>query len=122
MLAAGGGAIVNTASIAGLVADPGMAAYVAAKHGVIGLTKAGAIDYATRGIRINALAPGLIETPMTRPWFDDPAFRAQLPRFNPMGRAGMPEEIAGMALFLCSPLASFATGQTFVVDGAQTAH
>jgi len=122
MLKAGGGAIVNTASIAGLVADPGMAAYVAAKHGVIGLTKAGALDYARRNIRINALAPGFVQTPMTQRWIDDPAFLKVLLEHSPVGRAAQPEEITGMVLYLCSDLASFATGQTFVVDGAQTAH
>ncbi len=122
MLAAGGGAIVNTASIAGIIADPGMAPYVAAKHGVIGLTKAAAIDYATRGIRINALAPGLVHTPMTQRWLDDPAMRGVVLAGPLMGRAAEPEEMAGMVLFLCSPLASYATGQTFIVDAGQTAH
>lgn len=122
MLKAGGGAIVNTASIAGLVADPGMAPYVAAKHGVIGLTKAGAIDYARNNIRINALAPGFVQTPMTQRWIDDPEFRKVLIAHSPVGRAAQPEEITGIVLYLCSDLASFATGQTFVIDGAQTAH
>jgi len=122
MLRAGGGAIVNNASIAGLVADPGMAPYVAAKHGVIGLTKAGALDYARQNIRINALAPGFVATPMTQRWLDDPAFRAALLAHSPVGRAAAPEEITGIVLYLCSDLASFATGQTFVIDGAQTAH
>ncbi len=122
MLEAGGGAIVNTASIAGLVADPGMAPYVAAKHGVIGLTKAAALDYAKQNIRINAIAPGFVATPMTQRWIDDPEFRAVLLAHSPVGRAAQPEEITGIVLYLCSDLASFATGQTFVVDGAQTAH
>ena len=122
MLRAGGGAIVNTASIAGLVADPGMAPYVAAKHGVIGLTKAGAIDYARHNIRINALAPGFVQTPMTQRWIDDPEFVKALMANSPIGRYAKPEEITGIVLYLCSDLASFATGQTFVVDGAQTAH
>jgi len=122
MLRAGGGAIVNNASIAGLVADPGMAPYVAAKHGVIGLTKAGALDYARHNIRINALAPGLVHTPMTQRWLDDPQFREVLLAHSPVGRAARPEELTGIVLYLCSDLASFATGQTFVVDGAQTAH
>ena len=122
MLKSGGGAIVNTASIAGLVADPGMAPYVAAKHGVIGLTKAGAIDYARHNIRINALAPGFVQTPMTQRWIDDPEFVKALMANSPIGRYARPEEITGIVLYLCSDLASFATGQTFVVDGAQTAH
>lgn len=122
MLGAGGGAIVNTASIAGVIADPGMAPYVAAKHGVIGLTRAAAIDYAKHGIRVNALAPGLVETPMTQRWLDDPAMRDIVLAGPLMGRAAQPEEMAGMVLFLCSPLASFATGQTFIIDAGQTAH
>ncbi|MFO1400620.1 MAG: SDR family oxidoreductase [Steroidobacteraceae bacterium] len=122
MLKAGGGAIVNTASIAGLVADPGMAPYVAAKHGVIGLTKAGAMDYARQNIRINALAPGFVQSPMTQRWIDDPEFMKLLMANSPIGRYAKPEEITGIVLFLCSDLASFATGQTFIIDGAQTAH
>ena len=122
MLAAGGGSIVNTASIAGVIADPGMAPYVAAKHAVIGLTKAAAIDYAKSGIRVNALAPGLVETPMTRRWLDDPAMRQIVLSGPLMGRAASPEEIAGTVLYLCSSMATFATGQTFIIDGGQTAH
>ena len=76
MLQNGGGAIVNNASIAGMIADPGISAYVAAKHGVIGLSKAAALEYAGKGVRINALAPGLVETAMTKPWFDDPNIRS----------------------------------------------
>ena len=122
MLKAGGGAIVNTASIAGLVADPGMAPYVAAKHGVIGLSKAGALDYARHNIRINAIAPGFVQSPMTQRWIDDPEFMKVLMANSPVGRYAKPEEISGIVLFLCSELASFATGQTFIIDGAQTAH
>ena len=76
MLQNGGGAIVNNASIAGMIADPGISAYVAAKHGVIGLSKAAALEYADKGVRVNALAPGLVETAMTKPWFDDPNIRS----------------------------------------------
>jgi len=122
MLRNGGGAIVNTASVAGLVADPGMAPYVAAKHGVVGITKAAALDYATRNIRINAVAPGLVATPMTERWLADPAFKEKLLQNSPIGRAARPEEIATTVLYLSSDAASFVTGQTYVVDGGQTSH
>ena len=91
MLKAGGGAIVNTASVAGVIGDPGMSPYVAAKHGVIGLTRAAAVDYATKGIRVNALAPGLVETPMTEGWLKDPAYREMVVGNSLMGRPARPE-------------------------------
>lgn len=122
MVAHGGGSIINTASVAGIIGDPGMATYVAAKHGVIGLTRAAANDYGASGIRVNAIAPGLIATPMTERWLADPTMRDILLAGSPMGRAAAPEEITGIVLFLASDLASFATGGVFTIDGGQTAH
>jgi NAD(P)-dependent dehydrogenase (short-subunit alcohol dehydrogenase family) len=122
MLQNGGGAIVNNASIAGMIAEPGVSAYIAAKHGVIGLSKAAAVEYANKGIRINALAPGLVNTAMTKRWFDDPDMSAYFIANTPIGRVSQPVEIANMVLFLCSDLASFAVGQTFVIDGGYTTH
>jgi NAD(P)-dependent dehydrogenase (short-subunit alcohol dehydrogenase family) len=121
MLRTSGGAIVNTASIAGLIAEQGISSYVAAKHAVIGLSKAAAVEYASQGIRINAIAPGLVETPMTRHWFDDPQMRQFFLTNSPIGRFAQPEEIANMVLFLCSERASFTVGQTFTVDGGYIA-
>ncbi len=115
MLAQGGGAIVNTASIAGLAGLPTSSAYVAAKHGVIGLTKTAAIEYAEAGIRVNAVCPGYIKTPMTEEVMTrrGEAILAQ----TPLRRMGAPEEIAEMVVWLCSDRASFATGAAYNVDG-----
>jgi NAD(P)-dependent dehydrogenase (short-subunit alcohol dehydrogenase family) len=118
----GGGAIVNTASVAGIVADPQMSAYVAAKHGVVGLTKAVAIEYAQQGIRVNAIGPGFVATPMTQAWLESEEFKAAFFAQNISGRAAQPEEIAGTVLHLCSDAASFINGSLFVIDGGQTAH
>ncbi len=122
MLKNGGGAIVNNASIAGIIAEPGISSYVTAKHGVIGLSKAAAVEYANQGIRINALAPGLVNTAMTKTWFEDPNMRAHFLANTPIGRFSEPDEMANMVLFLCSDFASFAVGQTFVIDGGYTTH
>jgi len=121
MLQGGGGAIVNNASVAGVIAEAGISTYAAAKHGVIGLSKAAALEYASKGIRINALAPGLVETAMTKSWFDDPTMRNYFLANSPIVLFAQPEEIAGMVLFLCSDFASFAVGQTFAIDGGYTA-
>lgn len=121
MVKSGGGTILNTASIAGLIAEKGISAYVAAKHAVIGLTKAAAVEYAGQGIRINALAPGLVQTPMTKGWYDDPQMRQFFISNTPLGRFAQPDEIADMVLFACSDRASFAVGQTFTIDGGYTA-
>jgi NAD(P)-dependent dehydrogenase (short-subunit alcohol dehydrogenase family) len=117
MLAQGRGAIVNTASVMGLVAHTG-AAYVASKHAVLGLTKSFALAYAPHGIRVNAVCPGWIETPMTRPIFDErPAVEARVVAGTPLGRLGTPEEIAEAVVWLCSDAASFVTGHGLVADG-----
>jgi NAD(P)-dependent dehydrogenase (short-subunit alcohol dehydrogenase family) len=115
MQAQGGGAIVNTASVAGLVGLPTASAYVASKHGVIGLTKTAAIEYAEQNIRVNAVCPGYIQTPMTR----DAVQRRGDAMFDrvPMRRLGQPEEIAEMVVWLCSDRASFVTGSAYTVDG-----
>jgi NAD(P)-dependent dehydrogenase (short-subunit alcohol dehydrogenase family) len=118
----GKGAIVNTASVGGVIADPNMSAYVAAKHGVVGLTKAAAIEYAQSGIRVNAIGPGFVVTPMTQHWADSDDFRAAFFAQNISGRAAQPEEIAGTVLHLCSDAASFINGSLFIIDGGQTAH
>lgn len=122
MAEAGRGAIVNTASVAGIRADPGMAPYVAAKHAVAGLTKAAAIDYAAQGIRVNAIAPGLVRTPMTERWLNDPAIRDRVLADSPIGRAAEPEDIAALVLFLGSDMANVITGAVYPIDGARTAH
>jgi len=115
MLAGGGGAIVNTASIAGLVGLPTASHYVAAKHGVIGLTKTAAMEYATDNIRVNAVCPGYILTPMTK---DGVARRGEeLLNKVPMHRLGKPEEIGETVAWLCSERASFVTGSSYTVDG-----
>jgi NAD(P)-dependent dehydrogenase (short-subunit alcohol dehydrogenase family) len=121
-LSVGGGTIVNTASVAGIVADPAMSPYVAAKHGVVGLTKAVAIEYAQAGIRVNAIGPGFVATPMTQAWLDSEEFKAAFFAQNISGRAAQPEEIAGTVLHLCSDAASFINGALFIIDGGQTAH
>src|SRR5690606_31537194 len=107
-------------SVAGIFPEAGSGAYVAAKHGVIGLTKTAAIENAHQGIRVNALAPGWVRTPMTKGWDEDEELNAKLKAAAPMHRGAEPEEIAGMVQFLCSDAASYVTGQTYAVDGGQT--
>jgi NAD(P)-dependent dehydrogenase (short-subunit alcohol dehydrogenase family) len=117
-----GGSIVNTASGLGLVGLEGQAAYVAAKHGVIGLTKAAALEYSARGVRVNAVCPGVILTPLLQEVVEsDPNFAAAVESAHPMGRFGQPEEVAAAVVFLVSDRASFITGHTLSVDGGYVA-
>jgi NAD(P)-dependent dehydrogenase (short-subunit alcohol dehydrogenase family) len=116
----GSGAIVNCSSLGGLVGLPGRAAYHATKHGVIGLTKSAALDYAAKGIRVNAVCPGCIDTPMGDGI--DPAAMQEFLRDQPIGRMGRPDEIAAAVLWLCSPGASFVLGVALPVDGGFVAH
>ncbi len=118
MLKQGSGAIVNTASGAGLVGVAGMSAYVASKHGVVGLTKTAALEYAKSGIRVNAVCPGLIQTPMVERLTNaQPQLGEALVAAEPIGRTGRPEEIAESVVWLCSDAASFVTGHAMSVDG-----
>lgn len=120
MLASGGGAIVNTASSLGQVAIPGASEYVAAKHGVVGLTRAAGADYGARGVRVNAVLPGIIGTPMIARLSSDPAFSAMFDRLrdrHPIGRFGEPSEIGEAVAWLLSDAASFMNGAAVAVDG-----
>lgn len=123
MLRQGGGAIVNTSSQGGVTGFPGQAAYIACKHAVIGLTRTAAIDYAAQGIRINAVCPGVIRTPMAEELLRrNPDLEQELVRDIPAGRMGRPDEIAHAVLWLCSDDASFVDGHALLVDGAFSIH
>lgn len=118
MLVQGGGAIVNCSSVAGLVGFPQLPAYAASKHGLIGLTRTAALEYAQQGIRVNAVCPGVIRTAMVERFtHGDPANAAALLALEPVGRMGTPEEVAAAVLWLCSDAASFVTGHALAVDG-----
>lgn len=121
MLKSGGGAIVNTSSINGLVGNPAQPGYTATKHGVVGLTRHGALRWAKAGIRVNAVCPGVIETPMTAPLTANPDMKKLLDSMTPMGRMGQAHEIASAVVWLCSDQASFVTGHALVIDGGATA-
>ena len=121
MLDVGGGAIVNTSSGAGLIGFPGQANYVAAKHGVIGLTRAAALEYVTRGIRVNAICPGTARSRMVDEWLDGSAeAEAEVAALHPIGRIAEPDEIARAAVWLASDAASFVVGVALPVDGGYT--
>jgi len=121
MLEDGGGAIVNTSSIAGQVGFPEISPYAASKFGVIGLTKTAALEYSGEGVRVNAVCPGVIDTPMVaQAREDDPESMDQAVAATPVGRLGEPEEIGDAAVWLCSEDASFVTGEAMTVDGGYT--
>lgn len=120
MLEDGGGSIVNTSSIAGKVGFPEISPYVASKHGVIGLTKTTALEYSEAGVRVNAICPGVIDTPMVDRASGDNESVNQAIAATPIGRLGEPEEIGDAAVWLCSDDASFVTGEALVADGGLT--
>jgi NAD(P)-dependent dehydrogenase (short-subunit alcohol dehydrogenase family) len=122
MLRRGGGSIVNVASVAGLVGFPALSPYVASKHGVVGLTRALALEYATQNIRVNAVCPGVIDTPMVqRAGEVTPEMLEAVTQMEPVGRMGTPEEIAQAIYWLCSDAASFITGEALAADGGYVA-
>ncbi len=120
MLKTGGGSIINTASVGGSIANPGLAPYIASKHGIVGLTKVGALDYARQGIRVNAVSPGGTESEMLNNWLPGEALK-QMAESHPMGRSAKPEEQAGLFVFLASDESSFMTGSIILNDGGYTA-
>jgi NAD(P)-dependent dehydrogenase (short-subunit alcohol dehydrogenase family) len=123
MLSQGGGSIINTASALGVVALPGQSAYVASKHGVIGMSKAAAMEYSGRGVRVNAILPGVVQTPMIEEMESlTPGFKDMLLAQHPIGRLGLPRDIGNAVVWLGSDLSSFVTGSSLVIDGGYSAH
>jgi NAD(P)-dependent dehydrogenase (short-subunit alcohol dehydrogenase family) len=121
MLKQGSGAIVNCSSIGGVTGTPGLSAYIRAKHGVIGLTRTAALEYITKGIRVNAICPGMIETPMAQfVTQGNQEMAATMANEAPIGRFGQPEEVAAAVLWLCSPGVSYVVGHALIVDGGYT--
>jgi len=122
MLKTGGGSIVNTASVFGVIGVPGNEIYIASKHAVIGLTKSAAVEFGKQGIRVNAILPGVVDTDMYQRFAGEkPEFRAQMTAMHPIGRIGKSEEIADAAIWLSSSKSSFVTGHSLLVDGGFTA-
>jgi NAD(P)-dependent dehydrogenase (short-subunit alcohol dehydrogenase family) len=122
MLKTGGGSIVNTASVFGVIGIPGNEIYIASKHAVIGLTKSAAVEFGKQGIRVNAILPGVVDTDMYQRFAGEkPEFRAQMNAMHPIGRIGKPEEMADAAIWLSSSKSSFVTGHSLMVDGGYTA-
>jgi NAD(P)-dependent dehydrogenase (short-subunit alcohol dehydrogenase family) len=122
MLRQGGGSIVNTSSVSGLTGSRGVSAYVASKHGIVGITKAAALEYARSGIRVNAICPSTIDTAMIERFTGgDREARQAFAEGEPIGRLGTPEEVAAAVLWLCSDTSSFVTGATLAVDGGRLA-
>ena len=122
MLKTGGGSIVNTASVFGVIGVPGNEIYIASKHAVIGLTKSAAVEFGKQGIRVNAVLPGVVDTDMYQRFAGEkPEFRAQMNAMHPIGRIGKPEDIAEAAIWLSSSKSSFVTGHSLLVDGGYTA-
>jgi NAD(P)-dependent dehydrogenase (short-subunit alcohol dehydrogenase family) len=114
----GGGAIVNTSSASGVVATPGLPHYTAAKHGVLGLTKSAALEYNNKNIRVNAVCPGMVDTPLTQQFFDSsPKLAAAVQRLMPGGKLGQPPQVAEAVVWLCSEHASWVSGLSMVIDG-----
>jgi NAD(P)-dependent dehydrogenase (short-subunit alcohol dehydrogenase family) len=122
LLSAGGGSIVNMASMAGVVSDQNMPAYTASKHGVVGLTKSVALDYGLKGIRCNAICPSFVKTPMTLAGMPDPKIWEEIARLHPIGRTVTADEVAEVATFLLSSRAGGMTGSVHLVDGGVAAH